>query len=281
MIYKMETLDRVIDKIVRDLGLQDDIPFGDFVEWFADALLHIGSYPQFEEKSCAIIIDDYEGMLPSDLYKVIRVLKGSSFSQSVSGGFYDGTFMKALTPEQIKSLDPYDKYKNLVAGISKIDNNLNYRDLLNILSYNGNLIGNPENTKFTEGDYNINFNKVTTGFRYGIIELQYLAFPVDERGWPLVPDDVSFRDALFWKVAYHMSMRDPSKLKNPRMQDMEYCRQMWNKYCTQARTSAIMPDMAQIERLKNNWLRLHNTLDDNVNQYRDLGKQQRINLDGR
>ena len=61
---------------------------------------------------------------------------------------------------------------------------------------------------------------------------------------------------------------------------MEYCRQLWNKYCTQARASANMPDLATIERLKNNWLRLHNVTDYDTQDYRQIGKQQRLNLDG-
>ena len=97
----------------------------------------------------------------------------------------------------------------------------------------------------------------------------------------MVPKDVSFRDALFWKIAMHVSMRNPVCMPNPRMQDMEYCRQMWNKYCSQARASANMPDLDMMIRLKNNWLRLHNTLDDDLNNFADLGKQQGINLEGR
>lgn len=285
MIYNMERLDRVISKIVTDLGLgQENIPHTDFIEWIADALQHIGAYPQFLEKSCVIKIENFEGLLPCDLYKVIRMKQGCEINPNASSGFYGGTLNEMLNKAGVdyESLDGYTRYKLIaVPGLSKVENNIGVDDITNRLSYNGNLIGNPEVTKFTSKDFNINFNKITTSFCYGFIDLQYLAFPVDERGWPLVPDDVSFRDALFWKVAYHLSMRDPMKLKNPRMQDMEYCRQMWNKYCTQARAAANMPDLAGIERLKNNWLRLHNITDFDKEDYREMGKQQKLNLDGR
>ena len=143
------------------------------------------------------------------------------------------------------------------------------------------MIGNPSIVQHSSCDFNVNFNKITTAFRYGVIDIQYLAFATDDRGYPLVPDDVSFRDALFWKIAYHVSMRKPELMANQRMQDMEYCRQMWNKYCVQARAEANMPDLDMLIRLKNNWLRLHNTMNDEVNDFKDLGHQQRINLDGR
>jgi len=288
MIYNMEKVDRVISKIVMDLGLgQTDIPFGDFVEWIADALQHIGAYPQFVEKSCIISINDYSGLLPCDTYKVIRMKKSMSIPEGdidPDGGFYGGTLVNMLNKAGVdyESLDAYERYKIIaVPGIAHVG----YIDDLSVLAdklgYNGNLIGNAPHTRHTANDYNINFNKVTTGFRYGFIELQYLSFATDERGWPLVPDDVSFRDALFWKCAYHLSMRDPKCLKNPRMQDMEYCRQMWNKYCVQARAGANMPDMATLERIKNQWLKLipETTLENY--DYAGLGRQQNLNLDGR
>lgn len=283
MIYNMEKLDRVINKIVTDLGLgQYPIPYNDFVEWIADGLQHIGAYYQFLEKECHVLIQDYQGLLPCDLYKVKRMLGGCSIS-SGPGGFYGNTLIKTLEAAGVEyeSLPAYERFAIVAtAGLSRPGDDI-INGIANRLQHNKNLLGNVSANKFTNADYNINLNKITTGFQYGVIQLQYLAFPVDERGWPLVPDDVSYRDALFWKVAYHLSMRDPSILKNERMKDMEYCRQMWNKYCVQARASANMPDLAMYERLKNNWLKLYNTTDDDVTLYRNIGKQQHLDLDGR
>jgi len=284
MIHNLETLDRTIDKICRDLGLgQDDIPYADFIEWIADALQHIGAYQQFTEKECIVRIEDYEGLLPCDLHKVIRMKLGCEVEPG-EGGFYGGTLVSMLNKAGVdyESLNAYDRYSIIaVPGITKMDTNLGLEGLTNHLSYNGNLIGNPKMNKHTELDFNVNFNKITTSFRHGFIEVQYLSFPIDERGWPLVPDNVSYRDALFWKCAYHMSMRDPSKLRNPQMQDMEYCRQQWNRVCVQARAEGYMPGLDGMIRLKNQWLSLHNVLDHDRNGFRDLGKQQNLNLDGR
>lgn len=281
MIYNVERIDRVIDKIRRDLGLgEDEIPYIDFIEWIADALQHIGAYYQFQEKECTILIDNFEGALPCDFYKPIRMLQGCDI-QPGEGGFYGGTLQSYLASIGVDfdNLPAYFKYHTLaVQGLSKPANNTVVGDGL---QFNKNLIGNPTSNKFTTRDYNLNFNKLTTAFRYGVIHLQYLAFPVDEKGWPLVPDDVSYRDALFWKVAYHLCIRNPANFKNPRMQDLEYCRQQWLKYCNQARASANMPDLAMYERLKNNWLRLHNQVDFDKNLYRENGKPQYNNLDGR
>jgi hypothetical protein len=279
MIYNLEKIDRVINKIITDLGLSQEIPYSDFIEWMADALEHIGSYYQFEERECNVLIQNYQGLLPCDLYKVIRMLNGCSVS--APSGFYGGSFMATLEKLGVdfSTLSDYEK-NSLYTGIGLAQSSNVVETTVTGLSHNKNLFGDVTANAFTSSDYNINFNRITTAFETGIIRLQYLALPVDERGWPLVPDNVSFRDALFWKVAYHLSMRDPSLLKNPRMQDMEYCKDKWDYYCVQARAAANMPDREGMERIKNIWLSLVPDVSPERNLYRTMGKG-RHNLDGR
>ena len=285
MIYNMEPVDRVINKIVTDLGLgMDNIPYADFIEWIADGLQHIGSYPQYKTKQATIVIEDFTGMLPCDLDHVIR-LDHQQEVKAGAGGFYGGTLQATLNELGVdyEALAPYERFKivNSSMAVSRVDNNFPQAHYLaNQLNQNGNLIGNPVANQFTGSDYSINFNQITTAFQFGFIDIQYMAFAVDERGWPLVPDNVSFRDALFWKCAAQLSMRDPSMFKNPRLQDYEYCRQRWSRYCKQARAEANMPDVAMMERMKNNWLRLYNTLDQDAVKYAGIGKAQRLNLTG-
>jgi hypothetical protein len=279
----MEKVDRVIDKIIRDLGLgQDLIPYTDFIEWIADALQHIGAYYQYQEKETGVVIQNYTGLLPCDLHKVIRITEGVSIDLSTSSGFYGGTLqgMLATLGVDFSELSPYEREILNSQGLDNISYK-GYRAVVDRLQHNKNLIGNPVTNAFTNKDYNINLNRITTAYSEGVINIQYLALPIDERGFPLVPDDVSFRDALFWKVAYHLSMRNPSALPNQRMQDMEYCKQKWNFYCVQARAGANMPDLAMTERLANNWVRLFNTVDDGSEYYRKVGKPQMLDFNGR
>lgn len=202
MIYKLEKIDVVINKIITDLGLgSSEIPEVDFINWIADGLQHIGAYAQFEELPGRIEITDYEGYLPCDFYKLIEV-KGCL------------NHNKSLMKE----------------GLYKI----------------------------TEKDYNINLDKIITAMETGYVDITYLSLPVDERGYPLIPDDVSFRDALFWKVAYHLAMRDPKSMPNPYMQDMTYCKSKWDFYCVQARTAANMGGLQAHATFAKNWTGLFN-----------------------
>lgn len=281
MINKLDSIDVVLNKVIRDLGLgENEIPYQDMVEWCAEALEHIGSYAQFEDKIGEILIENYEGFLPCDLYKVVKMDIGCEITPP-SGGFYGGSLQQELNEAGVdyESLGAYTRFRLIqVPGLAKQENQyVGTPEVLRRLANNPNLGLHTH----TDLDYKVNFNQIVTSFCHGIIRIQYLAFPIDDRGYPLVPDSQSFRDALFWKIAYQIAIRNPMCLPNQMMRDVRYSKAEWNKYCMQARASANMPDLAQMERLKNNWLRLHNVLDEDANNYKDLGKQQRISLDGR
>jgi hypothetical protein len=283
MIYKLESIDRTISSIVRKLGIgNDEIPYQDLIEYIADALEQIGSYYQFEEKDAYIIINDYKGALPCDLHKVIKMEEACEMNfDNSSTGFYGGTMVDYLIKAGVdfESLPAYDRYNVLaVGGISKKSNNL--YDEVNGLQHNKGLI-HPSIDKITNKDYNENLGRITTAFRHGMIRVKYLAIPIDQKGFPMIPDDVSFRTALFWYCANMIGIGYPEKLKNPLMKDIQYTDNQWQFYCGQARANANAPDLSMTERIKNNFYRLRNTVDDDQNDYRNLGKPQNMNFDGR
>lgn len=212
MISKFTTVDEIIAKIIRDLGLSmtnEDVPYQDYVSWIGEGLLHIGSYYQFKEKIEIIDIEDYTGKLPCDFYKTI----------SLNGGYYCADFDKNLIHNDCDTSEDFKKY-----DISP--------------SYNS---------------YNINMDTITIGYRRGKIYLRYLAIPVDDKGFPLVPDDISFFDAMFWKVAYHLSLRG-YEFKNTQLRDVNFTKRKWDFYCIQARANANMPDAAGMERIAQRFL---------------------------
>jgi hypothetical protein len=204
MIFPLTSIKVVIAKIIRDLGLNqsnDEIPVNDFIEWCAEALLHVGSYTQMKEKVAEIDISDHKGKLPCDFYSM----------KSICGGNYYGEYYNSsiVSEECSTSSTPYT----------------------------GNYYG-----------YNINFDTITTGYRYGTMMIQYLAMPVDEEGAPMVPDNQSFRDLLFWKVVYQLAIRGYN-FTNPQLKDMHVSRQKLNFYTLQARGEANMPDVTNQARI--------------------------------
>ncbi len=195
------------------------------------------------------------------------------------GSYYQFTEKATqITIEDYKGVLPCDCYK-----VIRMLNGFYYQQNNENLTTNPDSIDNATdiaNIKITNMDFNVNHNIITTSYREGKIDIQYLALPIDEHGFPMIPDDVSFMDALFWKVTYMLCLQG-YEFKNTQLRDINFTKSKWNFYCMQARGTANMPDLDSMERLKNIFL----TLKPNVNAYAEsfqsVGRKQNINLNGR
>jgi hypothetical protein len=83
----------------------------------------------------------------------------------------------------------------------------------------------------------------------------YLGIPVDTDGIPLIPDNVYYMEALAKYVTY---MMDYSEWRKGNIADKVFQKseQDWLFYVNSARGAANMPNLAQMENLKNVWVRL-------------------------
>lgn len=134
--------------------------------------------------------------------------------------------------------------------------------------------------QFSNKDYNINLDHITTSYQTGNITIKYLAFPVCERGLPMVPDDISFSDAFFWKVCSQLAIQG-YEFKNTQLRNIDYCRKKWNFYCMQARGNANMPDAAMMNRVAKRWISLLPNLNAYDTYNASLNTIRRIDLNGR
>ena len=92
--------------------------------------------------------------------------------------------------------------------------------------------------------YQLRGDSLLVGFSEGLITgFTYLAFPLDEEGFPLVPDNISYATALFWKVAMQLAIR--GELLNKEL-SFATCKSRWDWYCRQAGTQGqYSPGFAQ------------------------------------
>ena len=277
MIFGLRSIRETIARIIIDLDLGDrDIPWSDMVEWIADALKHIGVYYQFTEKEKAILITNYKGELPCDFYQLKRVLVGTSCRGLTRGGMTPDDYSYILKKCNL-TWDDLDIVQKRALQVSHLDR----ASLASSYSQphrNENLINSGG---ITSGglDYNITHNTITASFESGFFTVQYLAIPCDEDGFPMVPDDVAYYDALFWKVVYHLSLRG-FDFQNPQLKDITFTKYNWGRHMRNARGSGNMPDLHQLEKLKNNWLRLYPDGNPEQSGYASIGRPQRLDFNG-
>jgi len=231
MINKFKSIKSILAGLYRDLGVNTELNESDLYEWCAEALMLIGSYPQYTEETVMLDVDNHTCGLPNNFLYI----KGAT----VNG-------------------------KPLAWNNKSIASNYNC----------------PEckiPTCCTEHNFYIRDCNIYTSLNCGKLCFTYLGIPVDEDGYPLMPDDVYFDKALKSYCTYMLDRIQFRKGTLPQ-QVFTMSERDWLWYVNSARGSAYMPDTATMNRLKNIWVRLIPQQRAYENNFNSLGQpeQRRI-----
>jgi len=284
-LYKNISSKVIIRKIMRDLKLSTDNWIDDAIEWMGEALEHIGAVPQLEKKVCTLAVTDYTTCLPSDLYYINLVGINGSMTTSVTSE------LKLITSQiaAIKALLDADPTQEVNSELFKLNSRLaileamywKNPDQLTPLAYAtsefpvalhcDNCINVDSKSKET---YFINSGKIKTSFETGTICLSYMAFPLDEECYPMIPDDISFKEAMFWYVYKKLLLGDPNA--KPNGIDYAMAEGQWKYYCTQARNNANYPDIDRMESFLNQWVRLIPNMGQHDSNFEHLNTREQL-----
>lgn len=118
---------------------------------------------------------------------------------------------------------------------------------------------------------------LNTSFEEGEICIIYQAVMVDDEGFPMIPDNVYFDKALASYCTYMLDRIAYRKGKLPEkiMRDSE---RDWYFYVNSARGSANQPSLAELENLKNLWVRLMPLQNEYKSHFSNINNQERKNL---
>ena len=282
-IYKTISSKVVIRKIFRDLKPSKDNWIDDAIEWIGEALEHIGAAPQLCKKQCILEVKDHKVLMPTDLYYINQVAINNSVSP-VDSNELDSLIDKvtelqaAIVAAQADGLE----YSDIASVLHEINNrivvleNVYFKDSnkLQPLQYGASNFHRSmhcegcvnENAHYEE-TYIVDCGYIKTSFHSGKICLSYMAFPTDEDCYPLVPDEISFKEAMFWYIYKKILLFNPMFKVNGIKYD--FAEQQWKYYCSQARNAANYPDIDKYESFMNQWVRMI----PNMNRH-DLGFEQ-------
>jgi len=247
MIYKFSSIKEVINKVYRDSGSPREFPFEDCIEWCGEALDLIGATYQYVDKITGdlenphLIIENYKAELPCDF----KSLSGISINGLAA--FYSGnTFYKigdglCASNPPLMPKPSQTTYKTGDGSTVTVDNTLELPYAYSTKKY----------------EFTINDNYIFTNVKEGTICLAYNAIPTDSDGYPLVPDNVYYRQALtsylFKMLDYIRWRKNPSKDNEAIYRDSD---KQWMFYCGSAGAQGIMPDGAAMEKIKNDFVSL-------------------------
>jgi len=292
-IYKTISSKAVIRKIFRDLKPQNDNWIDDAVEWIGEALEHIGAAPQLCQKQCVLDVENHKTLMPSDLYYINQVAINNSVSP-VNSNELDKLIdkVKELKDEIAEAQAAGQEYSDTASILHEINSRIvvlenvyfKNENLLQPLQYGASTFHKSmhcdncvnENTRH-EDTYIVDCDYIKTSFESGKICISYMAFPTDEECYPLVPDDISYMEAMFWYIYKKLliSFVAPPETKRNGI-NYTFADQKWKYYCTQARNAANFPDIDKYESFMNQWVRMipsinrHDTAFEDLNTREDL-----------
>ena len=216
MIHGLISIKTVIDKLYRDLDITTEVNEANCAEWIAEALAKIGTYAQYQEIGDKLPLTDGKVKLPLNFYRLVDIS-------------YNNKPLSWATNTMITNYDCPD---------CKIPNCC------------------------TEYNFYINDSYIVTNITQSStnevepeICIVYLGVPVDDEGYPMVPDDVYFMEACASYVTHKL---DYQNWRKGQITDKVYeeSKTNWLFYVNSARGSANMPNAAGLEKLLNVWVRL-------------------------
>lgn len=210
MINNFISIKQILDKLYRDLGINDELNEDSVIEWIAESLLFIGAFGQYEVINTDLKIFDHRGKLPYGFIKLTEAPRFENIPLHYSGNSLTGSFW---------------------CDSCKIP------------------------TCCTQYNFYINDNFFNTSLKEGIICLSYMGIPIDDEGFPKIPDDIYYIQAC---TAYVIKMLDWQKWRRGLIPDKiwETSEANWNFYVQSARGAANMPSIDQLESLKNRLIRI-------------------------
>lgn len=251
----------VIDDIFRDTDHQGPIDYADSIYWIYECLSLLKQPLQYVRKVTGYMgnpnldITNYRAELPCDVHQIEQIAVNG-----VAARYATGTFHHLLSGS--------------CCGVS---NDTSVGDLF--IDNFGNAFS-PQSSNFlgnsvTSGQitFDINDNFLTLSVKEGKVCLAYWAFPTDTEGYPMIPDDITYKIATKKYVMMKMSniewRKDPSNQGKRAI--FNYDESEWLWYAGKATNDAKMPSVDQMESLKNQLVRLIPNVNAHSKFFSDLG----------
>ena len=227
---------RILEKLHQDYGFKDKIEWSVVLEWIGDGMDLIGA--------------------------------NETYINKVTG-------MDALTPtikiEGYRGALPCDLYKCIQAREYCTKTPMRYStDTFHLVD---NTERSPNYNNNSDYTYQFNNNYIFTNFKTGEVEMSYIAFPIDDDGYPMIPDDVKFIRAMVDHVA---SMILKRQLLNNEISMPVYRELMQDIMFSMAaaHTRATLQNLDQAESFKNALLRSIPKLNHHSDGFVYLGQQE-------
>lgn len=125
--------------------------------------------------------------------------------------------------------------------------------------------------------YKVQGGCIFTSFKEGDIEVSYRAFLVDEEGYPLIPENGSFEEALelFIKKNYYNTLFELGKINGQVLKNVQ---QQYAWAVGQASSDLVRPSLDQLQTITNSWCTLIQRTNEHSLGFKNNGTMEKIKL---
>lgn len=242
---KMISIKTVIAKVIRDTRLADASYADDMLEWIPSAMGELETTWTLTPSSALVKIRFHKGAWPC----------GAETLTSVE---YNGTRMDYANPDidiayarlNVPLADTASVFlsKNATGSVTS---NIESSDIAES-SYNQSTLKAVPNLPLGNFWYRDLPDAIETSLVNGVVRVNFLGIPVDEEGYPLVPDNANYINALYYNCRMKLieAGYPDSVLK------WGECMQLWEKYAGRALGEIRYPSVDRMEAMKRNLVRL-------------------------
>lgn len=237
MRERFVSINFIIEALYRDLALDQEPNWLDWVEWAAEALDYIGARLQYVIRSTDNCDQPYlevvcnKAKLPKDFHKIITPV------------VFNG---KVLLPQHNDKIYANPNTNEVTATFQNDPVDSSVAPQINMTS-----------EPITGSDYyTIVDGCIVTSIESGNLIINYLAIPMDDQGFPMIPDEYFYRDAIKAYITYRI---DHIAYRKGSITDRVYneSKQRWIYTSQAARNEANMPTTDEMELIKRQWIRLY------------------------
>jgi hypothetical protein len=198
MNNKYTGIEEIFERVKREFGFEE-LYHDDLREWIWDAIGIMGTPTLLEDKISHIDVQNFRGELPVDLFSLANHILRDKETKTIL----------RLSQDIFLSEDVEDQGEGRASSqlaVVAAPVNVDFPSQTGYVS-----IILPDTDEKTY-NYTIRGNYIFCNIKDGTLELSYTAFPLDERGFPLIPDDPKTIRSVVWfigeRLAYKLMLSD-------------------------------------------------------------------------
>lgn len=233
-----------------------NLPWQDAIAWAAQAIELIGAPKSLSNQIERIEISNYRGMLPCNLHSITQAAGSYNGCSPFAMRSTTNTFgaVASCDSAELTTLIELFNSESSTTTTEPIGEDISGNPVYTF--QNGNMSmpettsDNPSSNSSSNTTYNVSDNFIFTSFASGYVYLAFKALPIDDEGFPLIPDNRRFKEAV---KAYIVSKIDYILWRSKELDKdvFERSEREWLWYVASAGTVARVPSYDEAQSLLN------------------------------